>query len=157
MIEDHQIKTLMLLYELEKALSDMYVVFSQEYPEHNVLWKKLISDEHKHAEAVRNLYKLTYQRKVLFDEGTIKHAGVQSIVDYIKNITDSARQKKYTAKQAISHSLDIEKSLIERKLFDHFKVSSEFADLLRVLQEGSESHGALVEKELAKMANTLNP
>ena len=92
MISNHQIKTLMLLYELEKALGDMYVIFSQAHPEHNVLWKRLIAEEHYHAESVRKLYGLTYQGKVLFDEGTIKHAGIQSIIDHIKNISDSARQ-----------------------------------------------------------------
>lgn len=153
MMEDHQIKTLMLLHELEEALGNMYVTFSQEYPEHNVLWKRLIAEEQQHAEAVRALYRQIYQGKVLFDEGAIKHAAVQSIIDYIKNITDSAHQKKFSEKQIISHSLDVEKSLIERRLFDHFKVSSEFADVLRTLQEGSESHGALVEKELAKITN----
>jgi rubrerythrin len=147
MIEDHQIRTLMLLYELEKSLSGMYEVFSHEYPAHNNLWNRLISEEQKHAEAVRKLYGLTYQGKVLFEEGTIKNAGVQSIIDYIKNVSDSARNRKYTDRQAISLSLDIEKSLIEKKLFDHFKVSSELADVLSTLQEGSEGHASLVEKE----------
>ena len=157
MIEDHQIKTLMLLHELEEALGNMYVTFSRQYPEHNVLWNRLIAEEQKHAEAVRSLYRLTYEGRVLFDEGAIKHAAVQSIIDYIKNITESAHQKKYSEKQILSHSLDIEKSLIERKLFDHFKVSSELADVLSALQEGSESHGSLVEKELAKIRNRPNP
>jgi hypothetical protein len=135
----------------------MYGVFSQTCPEHDVLWKKLIAEEQMHAEAVRKLYGLTYQGKVLFDEGTIKHAGIRSIIDYIRSISDSAGQRRFTAVQLISHSLDIEKSLIERKLFDHFTVSPEFANLLRILQQGSESHGALVEGELAKITNKSNP
>lgn len=157
MIEKHQIKTLMLLYELEKALSDMYVTFSQTHPEHNILWKRLIADEQTHAEAVQKLYSLTYQGKALFDEGTIKHAGIQTIIDYIKNISNSAHHMTYTEKGVISISLDIEKSLIERKLFDHFNVSSEFADLLNTLREGSEAHAALVEKELAVITNRPKP
>jgi hypothetical protein len=126
----------------------MYVAFSHAYPLHNNLWNRLIAEEKQHAEAIRKLYGLTYQGKVLFDEGTIQHAAVQSIIDYIKSISDSARNKKYSDKQIVSLSLDIEKSLLEKKLFDHFKVSSEFADVLKTLQEGSEAHASLVEKEM---------
>lgn len=153
MIGEHQIKILMLFYDLEKALFEFYEVLSTIYPEHNTLWRKLIEEEHMHAEAVRKLYKLTYEGKALFDEGTIHHAGVQSIIDYIHSITESARHKAYNEKQLLTISRDIERTLVERKLFDYFKVSSEFAVLLKTLREGSEAHSVMVEKELAKISS----
>ena len=157
MIGEHQIKTIMLFYELEKSLYEFYEVLSRTYPEHDTLWKRLMEEEQMHAESVQKLYRLIYDGKTLFDEGTIQHAGVQSIIDYVHGITDSARNKAYTEKQVLTITRDIERTLIEKKLFNYFRVAPEFTDLLRTLREGSEGHSAMAEKELAKISDKKNP
>ena len=127
----------MLFHELEKTLGDVYVLFAEKFPEHNNLWQTLIKEEQEHAEAVRKLYQLTYKGQALFDEGVIKAEGVQSIIDYVKDTCDPAKLGKLTAKQALMITHDIEKSLIKRDLFSHFRVSFQFGDMLRCLREGS--------------------
>lgn len=151
MPKDYQMKILLSLHDLEKTIGDMYKIFAKRFPEHNTLWKTLIKEEHEHAAAVQKLFKLTDQGQVFFDEGTFKPAGIQWFIDYVKDIGEAANHGKYNEKQAVTISLDIEKSLIEKDIFKHFKGSLEFADLLRTLREGSEAHVSLVEKELAKI------
>ncbi|GAK54895.1 hypothetical protein U27_01726 [Candidatus Vecturithrix granuli] len=151
MLQDYQIKTLMLVYELEKTIGDIYAVFAERFPEHKTLWNTLAKEEQEHAEAVRQLYRLTYEKQVLFDEGSIKTEAVQSIVDYLKRTYDAAKRGKFTAAQAVSITYDTEKSLIEKNIFKHFKVAPQLAETLQYLQDGSQHHIRLAKKELEKI------
>jgi len=147
---DYQIKILMLFHELEKALGDMYMLFAERFPEHNNLWHRLIKEEQEHAEAVQKLYQLTYQGQALFDEGIIKAEGVQTIIDYVKDACAAEKPGSITALQALTTAHDLEKSLIAKSIFSHFRVSPQFADMLRYLREGSLSHIDLTKNELDK-------
>ena len=148
MQQEHQIKILMLFHELEKNLGDLYALFAERFPEHNNLWHRLIKEEQEHADAVQKLYQMTYKGQALFDEGIVKVEGGQSIIDYVKYTCDTAKSGKFTAVQALTTAHDIEKSLIAKSIFSHFKVSPEFTDMLRYLREGSLSHIDLTKIEL---------
>ncbi len=151
MLKDYQIKLLMRAHEVEKTLGDIYTQFAENFPDHNDLWSALIKEEHEHAEAVRTLYQLTYEGKSLFDEGNIKAEAIQSIIDYLKGIYSAAKQGKYTARKAISITCDIEKSLIEKDFYSHFKVSPEYAEILQLLEKGAKVHLLLAQKTLDKL------
>jgi hypothetical protein len=151
MLPDYQIKILMLMHELENALVDLYEVFEEKFPEHTGLWRALVQEEQEHAEAVRTLYKLTYKGESYFDEGKIKPAAIQAIIDHVKGICDFAKQGKYNALQALSITYDIESALIAKDMFKCFEVSEKFADLLKYLQVGSQNHAQLAKAELAKL------
>jgi len=155
MLKDNQIKILMLVHELEKTLAEIYELFAEKFPEHTTLWQTLIKEEQEHAEAVRKLYKLTYERQASFAEGIIKVEGVQSIIDYAKSVGEAAKLGKFTALQALTKAHEIEKSLIEREIFGHFRVSSQFTDMLRYLHDGSQNHVQLTKNELDKAARHL--
>ena len=151
MLQEHQIKILMLSYELEKTLHELYLLFSEKFSDHNNLWDPLIKEEEAHAEAVRKLYQLSYDGKCVFDEGKIKPAALQSIIDYLKNIIETARQGKLDACKAITFTVDVENSLLEKDIFRHFKVSPQFSGMLQALHEGTRSHAQLAKKELEKI------
>jgi hypothetical protein len=151
MLQDYQIKILMLMHDLEKTMGETYEVFSDKYPEHDNLWKKLINDEKAHAEAIRRLYKLIYEGHALFDEGTIKTYAVQSVLDYVKGVHDDAISGKYTAQQALALTYDIEKSLLEKDIFKHFDVAPEFAEVLKVLDNGTQTHINISKRELDRV------
>jgi hypothetical protein len=150
-MNDYQIKLLMLVHELETSLGDLYTIFKERFPEYNNLWETLIKEEREHAEAVRRLYRMTYDGQVLFDEGSIKSEGVQSIIDYLQNIHGASQRGVYTAKQAVTIAYNIEKSLIEKDIFKHFKVAPQFADLLHALLEGANNHLQLIKREFDKL------
>ncbi len=155
MIQEHQIKILMLMYDLEKALSEMYVVFSELFPDHKVLWKILIREERAHAEAVRKLYKLTYEGQALFNEGAIKATAVRSVTEFIRGVCDNAKAGRCSEIQALVSTHDIEKSLLETALFKHFSVSPLFAEVLHVLHEGTNAHVKLSKGALGKARSKI--
>jgi len=151
MLENYQIKTLMLIHELEKSLGEMYTIFRELFPEYNNLWSLLIKEEYGHSEAVRKLYKMTYEGKVLFREGNIKPEGVQSVVDYLKTVHDNARLGRYTTEKALIIAYDVERSIIEKDIFDHFNVAPELANMLNILIIGTKRHAELIKEKIDKL------
>ena len=148
MLGESQIKILMKLHELEQSLAELYALFLEKFPEHKKLWSFLIKEELEHAEAVQKLYKLTYKKDASFSEGSIRLSAVESIVDYVKKTCEIGRQDGLMAEQALEMSRDIEKSLIAKNIFDHFKVRLEYTSLLNHLRAGSERHAQLVQEEI---------
>jgi rubrerythrin len=150
MLQDSQIKALMLVHEFEKSLGDLYTVFNAQFPEYSAIWELLIKEEYEHAEAVRKLYRLTYDKKVVFDEGKIKPEGVQAILDYLKPIYENAQNSKYTVKKALTIACDLEKSIIENNIFDYFKGTDEIQNTINFLVFGTKRHAEILKAELAK-------
>jgi hypothetical protein len=148
MLEQEQIKILMRLHELEQSLAAMYSLFSEKFPAHRELWGILIKEENEHADAVQKLYQLTYKKDASFSEGTTRLAAIEDIIDYVKKTCEIARRDGMAAEQALELSRDVEKSLIAKNIFDHFKVRLEYTSLLNHLRAGSEQHAQLVQEEI---------
>jgi hypothetical protein len=150
MLPDYQIKIIMLMHELENTFRNLYELLSERFPEHNNLWQPLIKEEKEHGEAVRTLYKLTYEGESYFDEGRIKPDAIQAMIVLVKDACDRVKQGKFTAFQALTMTYDLESSLIAKDIFSHFEVSEQFAEMLKYLRDGSENHAQLAKDELSK-------
>ena len=148
MLEENQIKILMGMHELEQSLAEMYALFLEKFPEHKTLWTVLIKEELEHAEAVKKLYRLTYKNDAAFSEGTIRLAAVEAIIDYLKKNCEIGQRDGLTAEQALELSRDVEKSMIAKNIFSHFKVRLEYVSMLNHLRAGSEQHAQLVQDEI---------
>jgi rubrerythrin len=151
MLKDQQIKTLMLACELEKSLADLYVLFGERHPDLKDLWALLIREEHGHAEAIRRLYQMTYEGRCSFDEGSIKPDAIQSIIDYVKETIEAARRGQFSAVRTVSIVYDLEKSLIEKDIFSHFRVSPAYAETLQLLQAQTMRHIELAKSALDQL------
>ncbi len=141
----------MLVHELENSLGDIYTIFKEQFPEYNDLWALLIKEEHQHADAVQNLYRLTYDKKVVFDEGQIKPDGVQSVVDYLKTVYDNAQRGQYTIKQALVLSYDLERSIYEHNIFDYFTGIGELENTISFLVIETKKHAELLKEKIANL------
>ena len=148
MLDENQIKILLKLHELEQSLAELYSLFLEKFPEHKALWTLLVKEEMEHADAVQKLYQLTYKRDASFSEGSIRLTAVDSIIEYVKKNCEIGRRDGMDAGQALELSRDIEKSMIAKDIFDHFKVRLEYTNLLNHLRAGSERHAQLVQEEI---------
>lgn len=150
MLEENQIKIIMAMHELEQSLAEMYALFLEKFPEHKALWTVLVEEELEHADAVKKFYQLTYKKDASFSEGTIRLSAVEAIIDYVKKTCEIGRRDGLGADQALEMSRDIEKSLIAKNIFDHFKVRLEYSSLLNHLRVDSERHAQLVQEEIER-------
>ncbi len=150
MLEENQIKILMRMHELEQGLAELYALFAEKFPAQRELWLKLVREENEHAEAVQKLYRLTYQNDASFAEGATRLGAIESIIDYVKKTCELARQDQITPEHALELGRDLEKSLIAKNIFQHFKVRLEYSNLLRYLRDSSEEHAQLVQAEIER-------
>jgi hypothetical protein len=148
MLDENQIRILLKLHELEQSLAEMYALFLEKFPEHKDLWTVLVKEEMEHAEAVQKFYRLTYKKDASFSEGSIRLSAVESIIEYVKKNCEIGRRDGMDSSQALEVSRDIEKSLIAKDIFDHFKVRLEYTSLLNRLRADSERHVHLVEEAI---------
>ncbi len=151
MLTNYQIKTIMLMHELENTLVLLYELLSEKFPEYDgSIWNTLIKEEKEHAEGVRKLYRLTYEGHSMFDGGNLKNEAIQSVINFIMEICERHKNKDLTAVQALTHTYDVEVSMVERKLFRFFQASEKYSELLIYLRRGSEKHAQMVKQELDK-------
>lgn len=148
MLEESQIKIILKMHELEQTLAEMYALFMEKFPEHKKLWTVLVKEELEHAEAVQKLYQLTYKKDASFSGGPTRLSAIEAIIEYVKKTCEIGRRDGMAAEQALEVSRDIEKSLIAKNIFDHFKVRLEYTTLLNHLRACSERHAQLVQDEI---------
>lgn len=150
MLEEIQVKTLMSMHELEQSLAEMYALFLEKFPEHKTLWTVLVKEELEHADAVQKLYGLTYKKDAAFSEGSTRLSAIEAIIEYVKKNCEIARRDGLASEQALELSRDIEKSLIAKNIFNHFKVRLEYTNLLNYLRSSSDHHAQLVQEEIER-------
>lgn len=72
-------------------------------------------------------------------------------MDYVKNIHENVKKGQYTTKQALIIACDIEKSLIEKDIFNYFQTVPELANTMSYLIQGTRNHILLLEQEVDKL------
>jgi len=157
MLEDKQIQILMSMHELEKSMGDLYSLFLDKFPDSGELWKLLSREEQGHAKAIQTLYQASYDGKTVFEEGSIKAEAVQSVIDYVKEIRDQTMRGKLPLIRALTITYDLENSMLEKTVFEHFKGTSEFIGMMQTLRRETQKHALLAKKEIDKFkqANKL--
>ena len=122
-------------------MASLYERFAKFYPAHAEFWVSLVSEEHEHAAWIKHFQDGLDHGKLHFAEGNTRIAALDSIISYITALIDEFDRQPFDLKRAANICLDLEKSLIERKVFHHFgSDSTEVKRILDVLSEEQEKH-----------------
>jgi hypothetical protein len=133
--------------EVELLMASLYERFAQRYTSHGEFWQSMVSEEHEHAAWVQHFKKGLMSDSIRFSEGKTRISALDSGIAYIKRIIQGFDLSPPDRLKAVSISLDLERSLIERSVFKHFESdSSEVTKILRVLREAQEEHVKKVER-----------
>jgi hypothetical protein len=131
-----------LLAENEEAVSNLYRLYAEKFPYYRDFWLKLAKEELEHADLIRTLFLYSkrqqdiFIRDIMFNTGAIKW-----VINYTKNVIQEAKIKEYDIVHALSLALDIENSLVEKKLFQLFEGDDpKLQNTLKYLEKSSESH-----------------
>ena len=88
-------------------------------------WLNMSRDESKHATWVQRLKRQADAGEVTFYEDELRAASVAASIKYIREFIEKARNNEMNLIQALARSYDIEKSMIERKVFTLYSADSE--------------------------------
>ena len=125
----------------EVLLARLYTAFAGHFPEHAEVWYDLVKDEKQHANWLNQLYDAGEKGIILFDEGKTKTYTMNIYITNLESIIDRAENQELTLPQAITCTLDFERSLIEKNVFTHFdSVSDKARSILKQLINETEKH-----------------
>ncbi|MDH4164721.1 MAG: hypothetical protein OEW15_18835 [Nitrospirota bacterium] len=154
-LKPYQNRILVLLTQQELLIAELYRFFSSLYPETREFWDDAAKEEMEHAGWVEYLYAKAQASEVYFREEQMKTYTVESFVKYLEDNLAKVKQKAPTLQAAFSLALNIENSLIVKKLFDRFHSDhQELTILLRRLQDDMGAHRKRIEKMAAAYPQT---
>ena len=141
---------ILLLSEHEEAIGRLYAEYAGIFQEDEAFWMQFSKEEFLHAEWIRSLQVLNEKEEVLFT-GRFNEAALQTSLKYIHNQIEKAREGSVTRIEALSISLSLENSLIEKKFFDAFAGDSAEVQRIRLLLvETTKKHRAAMQEAWSK-------
>ncbi len=144
-----QRESLSLLSENETKLSHIYNVLSESLPEMSSFWRKLSQEEVMHAKWIDALGDKLDGGKLFFDEDRFNMNAIEIFRNRLTEELSFFENNNFDKIRALAFAVDIERSLIERKLFDCFETDSvELKALLETLSKSTEEHLRTVEEEM---------
>lgn len=154
MVEDYQRSMLSLFIELELKIGELYGVLADVFPEEAAFFRTHHAQELKHAQWIEYYAGKAEQGTVLFHEDKTRTYTVKAFLAHVQTIIADAKAKRLSLVSALSLSASVEDSLIERKVFDHFKADSpELQGLIGRLRQETEAHAAEMKKLRLAYAN----
>ena len=116
-------------------------MFNEQFSEHGEIWNDLVKEEKNHATWLKQLYDAREKSIVLFDEGETKTYTLKAYIEHLEGIITRAENQELTLAQAVSFTLDFERSLIEKNVFTLFDSTSEKArSVLKRLTNETKNH-----------------
>ncbi len=135
-----KIRTLELMVEHEKAISQLYQAYARLFPKQKEFWSKIASEEIEHANWISRLHSQVEEELLYFKERRFNEAAIETSLEYVKSKLAEARKEKISAKRALSVARDLESGLIEKKYFEVFEsdcreIEQIFLDLAAATRE----------------------
>ena len=150
--KQNQVRIVELLADHEMAVSKLYQIYSERFPDYENFWSELSGDETYHAKCIRELTSKIEQGLVYFNEERFQPAAIARSLQYIEQMQEKALQPDFSLINALSVASFIEDALIENKYFEVFEgESAELQEVLRFLASATKQHREKVHKALAEM------
>ncbi|HTP03561.1 MAG TPA: hypothetical protein VMM54_00210 [Nitrospirota bacterium] len=139
---------------IELKLAELYSTLADRFPIEGAFFNNHHAEELKHAQWIEYFKDKVERGEVLFHENNTRTEAIKTFLTYAQKILDDAKADKLTLLMALSLSLSMEESLLERNLLDHFSADSpEFQDILKRLKDETRAHAAEIKKLRLKYSN----
>ena len=136
-----------LLIRQESKVAELYQLFSERDPDHREFWRSMADAELHHVSMIHQLQGHLPSRKALLIEGKVRTSTMKSFLSYMDGLLLRAQKEAFSFTTALSLSMDIEKSLVEKGMLDHFHgASAEVTTLLDRLKQETAAHVVMMEE-----------
>ncbi|HAK60466.1 MAG TPA: hypothetical protein DCO77_08805 [Nitrospiraceae bacterium] len=145
LLKNYQQRILGLMIDLEFKLAELYAILSEQFYAQREFWSSISAEELEHAEWLEYLYKKAGDGSLMFNEESTKTYTVEAFLSYLTGVIEKAKHRDLSLAQALSLSLDIEKSMLEKKVFEHFQSNSlDLKNVLKTLKDETERHATTI-------------
>ncbi|MDD2897954.1 MAG: hypothetical protein PHI31_04500 [Desulfuromonadaceae bacterium] len=144
-LDNDQKELLELFVTQEFRIGALYKLFAKRYPEHNAFWTEMATEEFQHAALIKRIAESDTQNMFTFSQGELRAQSLASSLEYIESIINGFKSdKNFSINQAVRVSLQIEKGLWERKVFQCFAGDSE--DVKKIMESLDSEQGIHIQK-----------
>lgn len=118
--------TVLDLYEAhEKAMYELYNLFASKYGDYEDFWRGLAEEERIHARWVGTIRAKMETGEISISADMISIASIQKSLEYIQSQISLFSYQESTVDQAFALAMQVENSIIERRIFDIVKTGSD--------------------------------
>jgi len=151
-LQVYQQKMIDLMTQQELTLAELYQFLSKRYSAHEEFWISLQGEELKHAQWVEYLGARVAEGAAIFREDKTRTYTVQAYIDFLKSSIHKFKTTTMPFKAALALAVDIEGSLLERKVLQHFQ--GDDPELVKTLQKLSLETAEHLKKVKAMLLTT---
>ena len=139
------------LVRIEETLCKIYRLFAERFPADRELWSRMAQEEMTHAKWVRDLSRHLEDGSVFLGKDRVAEEGIQVFLAYAEDRFKEAQAERLPFRHALDMALDLESSLLERKLYQVFKTDSEAMEqTLKDMELKIHEHAERIGKALAQ-------
>lgn len=112
-----QSRTLEHLANLEKSLGNLYVLFSEQFPEETGFWREVASEEYEHEKWIRTLIASANSGHIKIPKEANTESVVNELISQIEQVGQKAKNGDFTLAEALSFAHELEHLYLEDRIF----------------------------------------
>jgi rubrerythrin len=136
-----------LLIEHEETIAKLYDAYANRFPSHATFWSTLAFEEKDHAKMLRKLMEERQNNNAVYDSTKYDSESIKTSLEYIAEQLNRVENEDLNLINALSVALNIEKAVIDGKVFEAFKgFTKETRSIIRDLAQSVKDHYQVIEK-----------
>jgi len=140
-----------LLLKHERAISKLYSMCAEQFPQLSSFWNQLADEERKHAAVLEKLLGKVDDHTLYINDARFKIRPLEISLEYAEEVTSKINKGDIALISALSIAHSIENSLFESDYFEIFKGESAYLNQhLKQLQDETADHRDRVKVMLDK-------
>jgi len=120
-LSSFQISKIELVAEFESAVMELYWVYSQKFPEHEVFWVAMADDERKNTEWVHSTIEKIKNGAVEYNRDRFNIEAIRTSLNFVKAQILAAQSHPVTLQTALGNATGIEDSLAKKRFYEIIK------------------------------------
>jgi hypothetical protein len=135
----------------ELALAELYGLYAQKLEYNKVFWQAISDQEKSHANMIEFLQAKAEGGQIAVNEQRFSPEVMKFLAEKAAQALDEAKDENFSHERALKTALEMEKSLVEKRYFELFRVEDEeLKKIVDKLEKETKQHIAKMEQELAK-------
>jgi hypothetical protein len=120
-LSSFQISKIALVAEFESAVMELYWVYSEKFPEHEVFWIAMADDERRNTEWVRSTIEKISSGAIEYNRDRFNIEAIRTTLNFVKAQILAAQSHPVKLQTALGNAAGIEDSLAKKRFYEIIK------------------------------------
>ena len=120
-LSSFQISKIELVAEFEAAVMELYWVYSEKFPEHEVFWIAMADHERQNTEWIRSTIEKISSGAIEYNRDRFNIEAIRTSLNFVKTHLQTARSQPVSLQTALGNAAGIEDSLAKKRFYEIIK------------------------------------